>query len=126
MSAAGWALLVAAVLGMGMIVSTSTRLVVARIGRPQTAMVGAGAFVPSVRPGAHLPDAEAAVARLLHIDRRSVRMVRVDDAVVHCVVVVAPHALGDAMTQLSTGFDQAFLERHHLTGSRVMVTAEAA
>jgi hypothetical protein len=83
-------------------------------------------FVSSARRGAQLPDAEAAIARLLDVEPRSVRVVRDDDEVVHCVVIVPPQELGDVVTQLSDGFDEAFLERHRMAGSRVVVTAEAA
>ena len=126
MSAAGWALLVAAVLGMGMVVSTSTRFVVARLGGTPMSSVDHDTFVSSAPSGAQLPDAEAAIARLLDVKPRSVRVVRDGDEVVHCVVVVPPQELGDVVTQLSAGFDGAFLERHRMAGSRVVVTAEAA
>lgn len=121
-----WMLVLCGVLVVGLLVSSSTRFVLAKIGAMQAARVEPRPFGPAVRPALRLVDVEGDVARLLAPEPCRVRVVRCDDGVIHCSVVAPLEELMRVIEQLSDVIADAFAAQNGRPGPRVVITTEAA
>lgn len=121
-----WMLVLGGVLVVGLVVSSSTRFVLAKIGAMQAVRVEPHSFGPAARPAHRLVDVEGDVARLLAPGPCRVRVVRCDDGVIHCSVVAPLDELMRVIEKLSDVVDDAFAAQNGWPGPHVVITTEAA